>query len=400
MSPSSPETAVGWTQGNAPPSPPRRRVMMVINDLQKAGAETQLVRLVLGLDPVGYEVRIVLLKTEDHFAAELDTAGVVVEALHRRGPADIDVVRRLARAIRRFDPDLVHSWLFLANLLTVLATRLVRVPAVVLSQRSCYDATLSPFWRRVARLSHRFADRVIVNSEAALREELAAGVPRHLLVHVPNGITVPAMPAQANRQALGMPAGPLVVCVAQLSHEKGHQHLLDAWPDVAARFPNARLALVGDGPLRPRLESRSRELGLAASVVFTGFQEATPWLAAADIVVLPSVTEGMPNAVLEAMALGRPVVATRVGGVPELVEEGETGILVPPNDPSSLAAALCRLIEDPARATRLGNAARLRAAERFAKERMVAATAGVYEDVSPRIRGGSPRQRSGLAAPG
>jgi len=363
--------------------------LFVINDLRRAGAETQLVRLALGLDPERYESRIVLLKTENHFAAELERAGVPVEALDRRGPLDVGVVVRLARAIRRSKPDIVHSWLFLANLLTVLATRRVRVPALVLSQRSSYEATLPAFWRRVARMSHRFADRVIVNSQAALREEVAAGVPERLMVHVPNGITVPPTPPPADREALGVPAGPLVACVAQLSREKAHHHLLDAWASVVASVPSARLVLIGDGPLRTRLESQARRLGLTGATVFAGFQDPSRWLAAADVVVLASRTEGMPNSVMEAMAVGRPVVATRVGGLPELVSDGETGLLVPPADPARLAEALVRLIREPDLAGRLGARARLRAARAFALDQVVAAIAAVYAEVLGRPGPGS-----------
>jgi len=360
------------------PEPTRRRVLFVINDLRRAGAETQLVRLALGLDPMRYEARIVLLKVENHFAYELGEAGIGVEALHRHGPADLDVVRRLVRAIRRFDPDVVHSYLFLANLLTALAARRLRAPALVMAQRSCYESTLSPVWRWAARLSHRAADRVIVNSRAALAEELAAGLPQDLLVHIPNGIAVPVQPPAADRERLGLPRGPLVACVAQLSAEKGHDHLLAAWPEVVRRCPGSRLALIGDGPLRPALVEQARRSGVADRILFAGFQDPAPWLAAADLFVLPSITEGMPNAILEAMAWARPVVATRVGGVPELVEEGTTGLLVPPGDAAALATALSELLEDPVRRARLGQAGRARVAERFSIERLVEATEDVY----------------------
>jgi glycosyltransferase involved in cell wall biosynthesis len=357
----------------------RRRVVFVINDLRRAGAETQLVRLATGLDRARYQASVVILKTQNDFADELRAAAVPLTALGRRSPWDVMVVHRLARALASARPHVVHSFLPFANLLTSIAAARAHVPCVILSQRASYEATLTPLWRRAARWSHARASHVIVNSEAARREEIAAGFPPERIHYIPNGIDVTVAAAATDRAALGLPAGPLVVCLAQLAPEKGHADLLAAWPVVAAKVSGATLALVGDGRLRGSLEAQAARLGVLASVRFLGFRHpAAPYLAAADIVVLPSRTEGMPNALLEAMALGKPVVATAVGGVRELIEEDLTGRLVAAADPAALAQALAGLLADEAGAARLAASCRSRVEQRFSIASMVAATQATY----------------------
>jgi len=368
-------------------APERTRVLYVINDLARAGAETQLVELVRRLDRVAFEPSVVLLKARNDFAEELTAAGVPVAALGRRGWWDVGVVWRLAREVQRFRPHVVHSWLFLANLVSALAVRRGSGRHLIVSQRCSYEAMAGLGWRRVARWSHRRADCVIVNSRAALEEEAAAGHPRSCLVYIPNGVGEPAPPA-ANRSALGLPAGPLVVCVGQLAHIKGHHVLVEAWPAVGKAVPGAQLVLVGAGPQRGALEERARNLGVSGTIVFAGFRaRAGPFMAFADVFVQPSLSEGMPNAVLEAMAASRPVVASSVGGIPELIVDGESGILVPPSDPHALAAAVARLLVDRALAVRLAAAAAKRARELFSFDRALAETEALYRSLTARAGG-------------
>jgi glycosyltransferase involved in cell wall biosynthesis len=375
----SPGETPGSTVDASPGSEPRRRVVLVINDLRRAGAETQLVLLATGLDRSRYDVSIVILKTQNDFATELAAAGVPVISLGKQSRWDLLVVWRLYRHLRRAQPDVVHSYLFFANLVTVIAARAASIPVVILSQRSSYEATLSPFWRRVARWAHCRADQVLVNSEAARREEIAAGFPAERIKYVPNGAPITDPGVVAHRADLGLPNGPLVVCVAQFAPEKGHADLIAAWPGVRAACPDAILALVGDGPLRADLEAEAVRLGVSKSILFLGFRHPTaPYLAAADVVVQPSRTEGMPNAVLEAMALGKPIVATRVGGAPELIEQDVSGRLTAPRDPLSLGVGLSAFLSDGERALRTGAAARWRAANSFSIAGMVAATEAAY----------------------
>jgi glycosyltransferase involved in cell wall biosynthesis len=358
----------------------RTRVLFVINDLARAGAETQLVALALALPAARYDVRVVLLKRRNDFAEALASAGIPVVALDRKGPVDVSAVLRLAREVRRFRPHVLHSYLFPANLLAALVGRLARVPRVVVSQRSSYEATLRSPWRGLARLGHRLADRVIVNSRAALAEEIAAGCPPSLLVHVPNAAP-PAGP-EGPGASDGVPSPGFVLSLGQLDSRKGHRVMIAAWPAVRRAHPEARLLLVGDGPCRRDLEAQARALGVEASVTFAGFRTpAHPFVAASRLLVQPSLTEGMPNAVLEAMAAGRPVVASRTGGVPELVVPEETGLLVAPGDPDALAAAIVRVLSDPDAAARMGAAGAARARTLFSIEAVRRAIEDVYAAV-------------------
>jgi glycosyltransferase involved in cell wall biosynthesis len=354
----------------------RTRVLYVINDLARAGAETQLVALACALPRARYEVRIVVLKERNDFVDVLAAASIPVVALHRKGPADVGVVWRLAREVRRFRPQVLHSFLFPANLFAAVAGRALGVPRVIVSQRSSYEATLPLTWRWIARAGHRLAHRVIVNSRAALQEELAAGGPAALLVHVPNAAREAGpVPDRAG----DMPSMPFVLSVGQLDVPKGHCVLLAAWPDVVRARPEARLVLVGDGPCHSALGDQARALGVEGSVTLAGFRaDAGRFIAACRLLVQPSLTEGMPNAVLEAMSAGRAVVASRVGGLPEIVVDGETGFLVAPGDARALADAILGLLADPERAARLGAAGAARARAGFSIDAVRMAIETIY----------------------
>jgi glycosyltransferase involved in cell wall biosynthesis len=198
-----------------------------------------------------------------------------------------------------------------------------------------------------------------------------------LLVHVPNA--APGGGVVAEVPVDGVPAGGFVLSLGQLDARKGHRVLIAAWPAVARAHPEARLVLVGDGPCRPELEAQARGLGITASVTFAGFRAPSrPFVSASRLLVQPSLTEGMPNADLEAMAAGRPVVASRVGGLPELVVHEETGLLVAPGDSDALAAAIDRMLSDPAAAVRLGAAGAARARALFSIDSVRRAIEDVY----------------------
>jgi glycosyltransferase involved in cell wall biosynthesis len=323
----------------------------------------------------------------------LGAAGIPVVALHRGGPADLGVAFRLAREVRRFRPHVVHSFLFPANLLAAAVGRAAGVPRVVVSQRSSYDSCLPAPWRGIARLGHRLAHRVVVNSRAALAEEIAAGVPSSLLVHVPNAVVSPTVGATEPRPE-GVPDGPFVLSLGQLDSRKGHHVLVAAWPDVLRARPGARLVLVGDGPCRTDLESQARALGVTPSVTFAGFRAAPgAFVAACTMLVQPSLTEGMPNAVMEAMAAGKPVVASGVGGIPELVLDGETGVLVPAGDPRALAGAIVALLDDPGRAARLGRVGEARVRKQFTIDSVRGAMEAIYGTAGGATTGGKATER-------
>ena len=231
-----------------------------------------------------------------------------------------------------------------------------------------------------ARLTYRhLADRYVTPSEFVRRELLAYGYygPERIRA-IPNGVEVPADDPAARgriRAELGLGDAPVLITTSRLHPQKGHRHLLDALAGLRKALPALRLLIVGDGVERPNLEAQARQLGIADAAVFTGFRsDVADLLRAADLFVLPSLREGMPNTALEAMAVGLPVVASAVGGVPEVVVGGETGLLVPAGDAGSLRDAIARLVTERDLAGRMGRAGRERVREQFSVERMLAAS--------------------------
>jgi glycosyltransferase involved in cell wall biosynthesis len=272
----------------------------------------------------------------------------------------------------------------------VLAAWLARVPAIVATAQLYVE----PRDVLRVRLSLCSLDRIIaVSREVRTRYAATLGVPARKLVVVHNGIAIPpAVPAAAPALRAQLVEGRpdyVVLTPARLHEQKGHAFLLQA----AAQVPNATFVLAGDGPLRAELEARAHELGVAERCVFLGNRtDVTELLAAADLFVLPSLYEGLPVSVLEAMAARRPVVATAIGGTDEAVTHEVTGLLVPPSDPGALASAIRRIQSDPAFAERLAAAGR----ERVEREFSSLATAGdvmrIYDEVigPARTVGGSP----------
>jgi len=257
---------------------------------------------------------------------------------------------------------------------------------------------LTPAQQRMQQYLCRLADCVLVNATAVRTWLVAGGAQASRITVIPNGVNMTRFPApdvdgpraSRIRAEFGFDAGcPLVVVVARLSKAKGLDHLIDAAPAILAARPDTRFLLVGpdDWGNRARLEARVHALGLDARVRFAGDRADVPAiLAEASVSVLPSLSEAMPNGVLESMAAGAPVVATRVGGIPEAIEDGRNGLLVPPADPAALATAIGRLLSSPDEARRFARAARATIVDRFSLEQMVRSTSLVYERLAARPR--------------
>jgi glycosyltransferase involved in cell wall biosynthesis len=303
-------------------------------------------------------------------------------------PHTLAQVARIAREARRRRVRIVHSYLHHANWFGTLAGRLARVPVVIVSKRSM-DVYSRGRDRWACRLTNGLADCVTAVAEAVRdhvhREE---GCPLGKIVVIPNGVdaeqfSVSPGPPDELRGLGG--DGQLVGTITRLVWKRGHEELLRAAALVNRSEPGARLVVVGDGPLRPTLEGQARELGLGGAVRFLGaVPRAARLLPHLDVFVLSSVWEGMSNGLLEAMAAGRPVVATRVGGNPECVVDGESGLLVPPRDPEAMAAAIVRLLREPELARRLGQAARRRVEAEFTLPRMVQRMEDLYDGLLAR----------------
>ena len=296
-------------------------------------------------------------------------------------------VLRLSREFRRLGTRVVHSYLFHGNFLGTLAARLARVPVALVSKRSL-DTYPKLSDRLACRVANRLADRVTANSEAVRRHvHEAEGCALDKIVVIPNGVDLTRFPAVESAAttaratlAIDPPTSrPIVGTVARLAPKKGQHDLIEAAALVVRRRPDATFVLVGGGPLLSDLRTQADGLGLNGSVRFLGaVDDPIPLLSRMDVFVLSSHMEGMSNAMLEAMAAGRPVVATRVGGNAEVVEDGVTGFLVPPRDPARLAEAMLTLLDDPARASAMGVAGRARVETHYAVGPMVGRLEDLY----------------------
>lgn len=342
-----------------------------------------------------FDVSVLCASIDPRHARELDRLGVpVITVPFARLPSPLADLRALITAaaeMRRHRFDVVHTHMSKAVLVGATAARLTRVPLVINTAHNLgFLALPNPALRALFWIYDKMLFWACCDVIVTVSESVRAGVVRGRIasdgkvVAIANGIdpdrfNVPPEVRRDTRTLLSGSDGPLIVTVARLVWFKGLDTLIDAVPALLARHPRARIAIVGDGPLREILEARADALGLADRIVFLGERRDVPEiLAAADIFVLPSVSEGMPISILEAMAASRPVVATRVGGVPDLVSEDETGIVVPARDPEALSAALIRLADDPALAGGMGAAGRQRLDASFSAQAMVTRTAVLY----------------------
>ncbi len=383
----------------------RIRVLFVVGNFVAGGAERHLVELWKRIDRDRFEVVIACFRREGAFLAEVESLGWPVHDLRigRRiyDSSGIAGLVRLVHLVRDVRPDVVHGYLFGPNLFAVIAGRLAGVAGVVVAKRNV-DAFETPRQVRVSRVAHRLATHVTAVSEAAADSVVALGVPRARITVIPNGVDAarfdPPAPAEAARRALGADSTPLVGSVGCLAARKDYGTLLEALGLLAGRGLAFRAALVGDGPERGALEARAAALGLADRVRFLGERtDVDRLLPGMDVFVLSSREEGIPNALLEAMAAGRACVATAVGGTPEVLHDGETGWLVPPGAPGALADALEQALTQPGEARR-----RSEAACRAAREEMsIEAMARRHEEFYLRAIGRSPgpaRRRNGRDA--
>jgi len=351
------------------------------------GTERQVVNLALGIDPSRFDLHLACLRCSGTLLGELKTLQVPRPEF-RIGrfynPRTFWQGIRLAQYIRKNRIQIVHSYGFYSNVFTVPTAWLAGKSFVVASIRDTGDV-LTSAQRRVQRMVCRLADCVLVNAEAIRDTLIEQGYAPGKIIVIRNGITLEKFgKRQRNsllRQELALPlSARLVVVFSRLNQMKGIQYFLDAAVILAERFPDVRFLVVGDGESRKELEEYACRLGLGQRTVFTGFRSDVPeLLSEAAVSVLPSLSEGLSNSLLESMASGVPVVATRVGGNPEVIEDGVTGLLVPLRDSDALAAAVGRVLEDQALAASFAEAGIRRVAELFSMERSVRETEHLYQ---------------------
>ena len=334
------------------------RLAFCITELDPGGAERALVQLVLSLNRDEWDPYVICLGPRGYFAEVLESANVPVICMNARGMFSLPrVLFRLTRELRRLRPALVQTFLFHANILGRIAARLTGIRTVVSGLRVAEHR--SRWYGRIDRWTNGLvACNVCVSQGVADFSEREAGLSRNKLVVIPNAVDFErfARAAPADLTQFGIPAGSRVfISIGRLDRQKGIDVLLDAVTLLNPLADDVQFLIVGDGPESSRLRAQADRNVLAAQIHFANRRDDVPeLLAASTALILPSRWEGMPNVVLEAMAAGRPVIATNVEGIAELVQDGVTGLVVSPEQPTELAVAIRRILAKPGLLSRAG----------------------------------------------
>jgi glycosyltransferase involved in cell wall biosynthesis len=351
-------------------------------DTQRAwrGGQRQVLLTVLGLRERGH--RAVLIAHPQGELMRRALEGHDLLKLAPRSEVDLHSAWHLGRIIKDLRPDIVHAHDPHAVAVASLALSFRRSasgPALLASRRVAFHLKPNAF----SRWKYRQVDCFIAASESIRHVLVHDGIDPSRVTMVYEGIEVDRVQAEpvANiHSELWLPThAPIVGATAALTHEKGHRHLIDAAAIVVREVPDARFVILGEGDLRPSLERQTRELRLEKHVLLPGFRaDVLAFIRGFDIFVMPSLAEGLGTSLLDAMAAGKPIVATSTGGIPEVVADGETGLLVPVRDDKALAQAIVRLLKDQALRERMGQQALVRVRKLFSADRMVEETLAVY----------------------
>jgi glycosyltransferase involved in cell wall biosynthesis len=347
------------------------------------GTERQVTTLARGIDPCVFDLHLACLRRTGELLPEIARwAPSEFKLASLWGPRAMREQFRFAGYVKHNDIQILHSYGFYANAFAVPPARLAGAPIIVASIRDNGDL-LTPPQRLLQRTVCRLADCILANSESVRRRLMGEGYDPKKLALITNGIDLSRFPESGGgrlRRELGLDRGArMVAVISRLAPLKGVEHFLQAAAALAGRFPDVMFLIIGDGNCRKNLEEQVVRLGISGRVIFTGFRIDIPdVLRELAVSVLPSLSESLSNTLLESMAAGVPVVATRAGGNAEAVEDGVTGLLAPPADAPALARAIALLLENPAMARSFGEAGRRRVAERFSTQRMVRETEQLY----------------------
>jgi len=368
--------------------PERIRLLAFVTAFDTGGTERQLVALAKGLDRSRFDLRVACFQRSGTFLPELEAQGIPVvdypiRSLH--GLRTVKELLRFARDLRRERTQILHTFNFYPNMFAIPAARLAGVPVIIATLRDMGDLW-TPMQRRAQRWVCRLSHRVVANADAVREQAVKEGYAPEKVCVIRNGLDLAKFSSAPDhvlqRESLGLPPHvPVVAVFSRLNHRvKGIPCFLEAAARVAPVHRDVRFLVVGEGSLRAGLEAQAERLGLGDRVRFSGFRsDIGAAMAAVSISVIPSQSEGLSNVLLESMAASLPVIATRVGGTPEVVENEQSGLLVPPRDPAALARAIGSLLSDPARAADLGRAGRGRVERLFQLGRMVGETEALYD---------------------
>jgi len=366
----------------------RIKVLYLIGSLPIAGSITHLYRLLRGLDKTRIQPVVCCLKREGEYVRRIEELGIPVLGADFPNYRNLKFPKEflhLIKIVRRERPDIVHTYLFDSSTIGLAAAKLAGVPIAITTRRGDNNAEVR---RRIYayRWTNFLTDRIIAVSKAARESSIdTEKVAPDKIITIHNGIDPDVIDLSISRQearrSFGVPERAFVVgTMGWFKPVKGFIHVIRSIPAVVSKYPHTRFILAGDGPLKGQLQEELRTLGVEKHVIFPGLLgDVSRLLAAIDILVVPSLSEGISNAILEAMLASKPVVATAVDGNPEVVLNGEAGFLVPPADPSALAVQMNHCIENPQLVEQLGANARQRVLTHFSNERMIESVEALYE---------------------
>ena len=369
------------------------KVLYPITDLSVGGTQQQLLELVKGLDKKRFSPIVVTLISGGALEREFrEIEGCRLICLGRKGRFDLSCVFKIFFILRKLKVDVVQPFLTPATLFTLLSALVCRTPVKIVTERGGPNKKKEKLgyclYLKTEDFLTKFADSVIPNSVAGRDYLLQRGLDESRIKVIYNGISLRRLASNETsirrvKEKIGVtPGGKIVGMLARLFTVKDPATFLRGAALVSQAMPETKFALVGDGPMRGELETLVRQLDLASKVVFCGEQrDVGDYLSAFDISVLTSNTEGCSNAILEAMALGKPVVCTDVGGNRELVNHGETGLLVPPGDAKALAEAIISLLSNQKILENMATNAKRSFDGRFSMEKMVEQYQALYKEI-------------------
>ncbi|MFH1023939.1 MAG: glycosyltransferase [Planctomycetota bacterium] len=367
----------------------RIKIMFVIATLDAAGAEGQVVALASRLDRERFDPFLAVLTRGGPLESDLQRAGVPYEILWKRHKVDRVCYRRLRELMARRRPDIVHTWLFTANTYGRMAAAAEGVRGILASERAV-DTWKTSLHRWIDRRLAARSQAILVNSQAVERFLVdGEGIPAGKIVRILNGVEagrfhVDFSEVAQTRHLLGIEGPrPVLMTTARLVPEKGLERLLEITARLRREFPTIAVIVAGEGWMRKTLIRHIRRRGLERSVILLGARRDIPaLLGVADVYVSTSLSEGLPNAVLEAMAAGVPVVASAVGGTPEVIRDGENGCLLEVDDINGYIQCIRLLLHDPDARKRLARTARRDVEGPFSMECMVAQHQELYSAIT------------------
>ena len=376
--------------------PNMRKILHLRSSSIFAGPERQILQLAKSMEAEGFQLEIVALYRRKGamppihpLLKEAKKIGLRAEQLNDRGKFSLKTVSSITDKLKEEHFSLIHTHGYKANLIGGMAAKLAGIKCIATVHLHTQANLRLKLYRLIDLFALRFFSKIIAVCENLRQEMISAGLSENKIVTIHNAVDLKDFSpntfcnVQQIEDQLGIEANqPIVSIIGRLSPQKGHRYFLEAAARVLKALPESRFLIIGDGPLKRHLEEFATSLGIGGAVSFLGYREdIVDLMRLSDVIVISSIREGLPYVLLEALALAKPVVATRVGGVPEVVKDKVTGFLVPPQDAKALAEAVIHLLSDRKEAKRVGEEGRELIYRKFSVQTMARRIAEVYREV-------------------